>query len=82
VHSSALGSGAPSSSRRAGNSRLSRPAKKRGKGGVRKKVLRRRDHIFASYRLDAIKCRYVHHAWEDGLSDLSAMLADVVSMEG
>jgi hypothetical protein len=39
-------------------------------------------HVPDGIRLDAIECRYVHQAREDGLSDHSAMLADVVSMEG
>ena len=54
----------------------------RGKGGVMKTVRRRFDHIFASERLGAIECSYVHHVREDGLSDHSAMLADAVSMDG
>ena len=39
-------------------------------------------HVPDGIRPDAIECRHVHHAREDGLSDHSAMLADVVSMEG
>jgi exonuclease III len=47
----------------------------RGRGGAKKKVRRRYDHVFASEMLGVVDCRYVHAVREEGLSDHSAILA-------
>jgi exonuclease III len=48
----------------------------RGKGGARKTVHRRFDHIFASESLCAVVCHYAHSVREAGLSDHSAMIVE------
>src|SRR5437763_497727 len=41
-----------------------------------KETGRRYDHVFASARLNATRCAYLHHLRESGLSDHAAIEAD------